>query len=350
MRTGGGRVGPPDAARPPLDPSRKPTRHDVAVLAGVSDAVVSYTLNGRAPVAPATAERVREAIRVLGYRPNHTARALRSGSSGAIALVAPRGEDPAFTNPFFTEFAATAEELARARGYAFYMASFAPDRESVVDRLQELADRQVDGVLIIPGDPRAHRSVEVIDAVGVPWVQVDTVAPLPGAHTVGADLYRGGVDATTHLAAHGHRRIAYVGPVEDELRHRAWQDTVHRLDLDPGPAVHAPFTREGGYAAGSRLVASGDLPSALFAASDLVALGVLRAFHEAGVSVPDDVALVSFDGSWEAEYSWPALSSVRQPIEQMADAALTQLLSTDRAVRHQVFPGHLVVRASCGIH
>ncbi|WP_048554345.1 LacI family DNA-binding transcriptional regulator, partial [Nostocoides japonicum] len=350
---------------------------DVAVMAGVSDAVVSYTLNGRAPVAPATAERVREAIRTLGYRPNHTARALKSGSSGAIALIAPRGEDPAFTNPFFTEFAATAEDLARRRGFAFYMASYALDRETVVDRLQEFADRQVDGALIIPDDRRDRRSVAAIDAVGVPWVQVDTVDPIPGASTVGADLYRGGVDATTHLADHGHRRIGYVGHVGDEPRHRAWQDTCRRLGLDPGPALPARFTREGGYAAASRMVRAGDLPPALFAASDLVALGVLRAFHEAGVAVPDDVALVSFDGSWEAEYSWPALTSVRQPIEEMADAALTQLLAADsadsseptdppdaadgleasdglaqrhRRERHSVFPGRLVLRASCGTH
>lgn len=334
---------PPSSPQPP----RKATRHDVAVMAGVSDPVVSYTLNGKAPVAPETAERVGEAIRVLGYRPNHTARALKSGSSRAIALIGPRGEDPAFSNPYFAEFAATAEEMARQRGFAFYMASYAVGSETVVDRLREFADRQIDGALILPGE---GHDVTAADEVGVPWVQVNTADPIDGVSTVGVDVYQGGVDATTHLIEHGHRRIGFVGHLDGEARYRGWADTCRRHGLDPTPAVFSRFTRADGYAAAKQLIASGLMPSAVFAASDLMALGVLRALHEAGIEVPGQVALVSFDGSWEAEYTWPALTSVRQPIAQMAESALTQLLTRDAEPSHTIFPGELVVRTSCGNH
>ncbi len=339
-------------------PPRKPTRHDVAVLAGVSDAVVSYTLNGGAPVAPATAERVREAVRVLGYRPNRTARALKSGSAGAIALLAPRAGNPpatdlgatsAFANPFLTEFAAVVAEAARRRGYALYLASYAVETESVVDRLHEFADRQVDGALLVAGGPETPPEAAAVDAIGIPWVQVNTSDPLPRIASVGPDLHAGAVLVTEHLAGHGHDRIGFVGQLGSEHRHRGWLDACRRLGVVAGPAEPAPFSHEGGYLAGRRLIAGGDVPPALFAASDRIAVGLLRALHESGLAVPERVAVASFDGSWQAEYAWPPLTSVRQPIEEMAEAALTRLLSPGGDPRsHASFPGTLVVRASCG--
>ncbi len=336
---------------------RKATRHDVAVLAGVSDAVVSYTLNGRAPVAPATAERVREAVRTLGYRPNRTARALKSGSARAIALIAPRSRasstaDPhatsPFTNPFLSEFAAAIEEAARREGYALYLASYATETETAVDRLHEFADRQVDGAVVVAGAAGTQLDATQLNSTGIPLVQVNTPGQVPGITSVGPDLYGGAVQATEHLARHGFGQIGFVGELESEHRHLGWKDSCRRLGVAAGPALAATFTHEGGYAAGQLLAVRG-APRALFAASDRIALGLLRAFHETGVRVPEQLAMVSFDGSWQAEYAWPTLTSVRQPIEEMAAAALASLLAPEsREPAHTTFPGSLVVRASCG--
>jgi LacI family transcriptional regulator len=332
-------------------PQRRATRADVARRAGVSDAVVTYTLNGGAPVARATAERVLQAVADLGYQPNQAARALKSGSSRTLGLILPDGPDPVFANPLFTEFANAVEGAARRRGYALYMTPTPPDQAAVVSRLNDFATRQVDGVLVVPGE--GSLDPDVLDRIGIPWLQLNTVHDHDGVESIGVDLFAGAVLATEHLAAHGHRRIAFVGENDErEPRYRGWRAACERLGVEPGPALDTHYTREGGYAAGLELAALSPVPAAVFAASDLIALGVLRALHERGIRLPQDVAVVSFDGSWEAEYSWPALTSVRQPIEEMAEAAVAAILApsapTER--RHRVFGGELILRASCGTH
>ncbi len=330
---------------------RRATRADVARRAGVSDAVVTYTLNGGAPVAAATAERVLRAVAELGYQPNQSARALKSGSSRTLGLIMPDGPDPVFANPFFTEFTNAVEAAARRRGYALYMTPTSPDQAAVVTRLNDFATRQVDGVLIVPGDGSLDPAS--IDRIGIPWLQLNTVHEQPGIESLGVDLYGGAVLATEHLASHGHRRIAFIGEVDErEPRYRGWRDACERLGVEAGPSFESAYTRRSGYRAGLELATLDPRPAAVFAASDLIALGVLRALHERAVAIPEQVAIVSFDGSWEAEYSWPALTSVRQPIEEMADASVAALL--DRAApeerRHRLFSGDLVLRASCGEH
>ncbi|WP_243696883.1 LacI family DNA-binding transcriptional regulator [Labedella endophytica] len=332
-------------------PQRRATRADVARRAGVSDAVVTYTLNGGAPVARATAERVLQAVADLGYQPNQAARALKSGSAHTLGLILPDGPDPVFENPFFTEFANAVEAAARRRGYALYMTPTPPDQTSVVTRLNDFATRQVDGVLVVPGE--GSLDPDVLDRIGIPWLQLNTVHEQVGVDSIGADLLGGAVLATEHLIAHGHRQVAFVGEIDErEPRYRGWLATCERLGVERGPALPSEYNRQSGYAAGLEIAAMDRPPAAVFAASDLIALGVLRALHERGVSVPDDVALVSFDGSWEAEYSWPALTSVRQPIEEMAEASVAAIL--DRTApderRHRMFRGELVLRASCGVH
>ncbi|PJJ72089.1 LacI family transcriptional regulator [Diaminobutyricimonas aerilata] len=329
---------------------RKVTRADVARLAGVSDAVVSYTLNGGAPVAPATAQRVREAVATLGYRPNQAARALKSGSASTLVLVVPDGDDPVFANAFFSEFASAIEAAARRRGYALYTTASSLESEQLLTRFHEFASRQVDGVLVLPAG--APLDVSALDAVGIPWLQLNTATPQPGLASLGVDLRAGAIEATRHLIEHGHRSIGYVGePNTDELRYLGWMEACTDAGVAPGPFIATELTRIGGYRAGLALAVDDDRPSALFVASDRTALGLLRAFHERRIDVPGDVAMVAFDGSWETEYSWPALSSVRQPIEAMADSAVRRVLErSDADLTHEVFAGELVLRNSCGQH
>jgi LacI family transcriptional regulator len=334
-----------DSIRPP---SRRVTRRDVARRAGVSDAVVSYTLNGGAPVASATAQRVRDAIAELGYQPNHTAIALRSGSANAIAMIAPPGGEVVFANPFFAQFTNLVETDARERGYALFTASAAPGRNGVLDRARDFVARQVDGLIVISGELDHHI---VLDSLGVPWVQINAPTPEPGVASVGVDLYGGAKIGTDHLIAHGHTRIAFVGEGPEEPRHRGWRDACAEAGVAAEPFQYAAYSRESGYAAGLALAERKDRPSAVFVASDLIGLGVLRAMHEKRVSIPEAIAIVSFDGSWASEYSWPRLTTVRQPIEAMASAALEKLLNPHENISaHQTFEGKLVIGDSCGTH
>jgi len=331
---------------------RKATRRDVARLAGVSDAVVSYTLNGTAPVAAATAERVLAAVEQLGYRPNQAARALRSGSADTLAFLVPSSSDPVFTNPFFGEYASTLEAAARDRGYALYTTatSFRPDE--VLARFREFAARQIDGVLVLAGDTPLDSTA--LDRVGLPWIALNVATRERGVASLGTDLRAGAVATTTHLLEHGHGSVGFVGQDDpSEPRYIGWLQACAAAGVPAGPFVAAEVTRPGGRDAGHRIVDDrsadpGRAPRAFFVASDRTAVGVLRAFHERGVRVPEDIAIASFDGSSEAEYAWPGLTTFRQPVDEMARSAVTRLLTTERDHAHELFPGELVLRRSCG--
>lgn len=328
---------PGAAARRP----RQVTRHEVAVHAGVSDAVVSYTLNGGAPVAPATAARVRESVRLLGYTPNAAARALKLGTSNLLAVIVPDS-----TNPLWAQLCHSVETAAAARGTSVLVVN-AHDAPTVLRYMRTLASRQIDGVLLATN----IRPDEVgeLDATGVRWVALNQPLPLTGALSAGTDLTAGGRLATEHLIrVHGCRRIAYVG-WEDDGRFTGWGEALSHAGRPRGPVFPAPFSREGGYSAGRSLAGVAESVDAVFASSDLVAIGVLLALHEAGVSVPDQIAMIGFDGAPESAYTWPTLTTVRQPIERIAEVAVDNLLRGDgRSPDHAVLQGELVLRRSCG--
>jgi LacI family transcriptional regulator len=253
-----------------------------------------------------------------------------------------------YANPFFTELASAIEQAARQRGYALYMTTYPSAPGRLIERFREFAARQVDGALVLPVLNAGPLDTSALDLVGLRWLQL---AALTGVDSVGVDLYRGAYEATEHLISHGHQRVGFVGDHPHEARYLGWRNACVAHRVQASPCIQAPFTREGGYQAGLELADADDRPGAIFAASDLISLGILRALHERNVQVPEQMAVFSFDGTWEAEYSWPPLSSVRQPIEKMAEAAVNRLLNQRPAERrHETFTGTLVLRGSCGPH
>lgn len=320
------------------------TRNDVARYAGVSTAVVSYVVNdGPRAVSPQARERVLEAIRVLGYRPNATARALRTGSTQTFGLITPDGG-----NPLFAELAKAIDKAASERGYVVLQTSADGDPETERTKVAQLLARQVSGLVLVTPS-------EAPDLAGadVPVVIVNCL--LPGVSSVGPRYREGARAAVEHLAAHGHTRIALViggrgggrGAAGVSERERGWREGLRAAGLADGPVVRVGFSREGGYLAGQRLVGLEERPTAVFASSDLQAIGLLRALREAGLRVPADVAVVAFDGTPEAEYSWPPLTVVRQPVERMAAEVVRQLVE-GTAGEPTAYPTELVVRKSCG--
>jgi LacI family transcriptional regulator len=331
----------------PGSPGPRPaTRADVARYAGVSTAVVSYVVNdGPRRVAPETAARVRAAIEILNYRPNVNARALKKGSTEMLGVVLPD-----ITNPFFAEYARALEIAAAAHGHVLVVAT--SDGEEANERriVSDLANRHVDGLIIatvLP--PSGFRAVAL---PGRPTVLINCSTPFSGYPAVGPASQEGARALVDHLiTVHGHESVALImgessEPVP-EPRERGWSDAFQAHKLPPGPVVRTNFSREGGYEAAVRLLNWPTQPSAIFAASDQLCTGALRAIREAGLRCPDDIAVVSFDGTPEAEYCWPPLTVARQPIQTMAEAAVSAVLNGS-AARYQRFDTEIVIRESCG--
>ena len=294
---------------------RPATRVDVARLAGVSTAVVSYTLNGGPKaVAPQTAARVLDAVQRLGYRPNASAQALSRGTTQVIGLIMPD-----IGNPFFASYAAAVEAAARLQDLDVMLCS--TRSRSCVEFIHHLDAMRVRGILLaselpVEDEPSVH-------SISTRVVQLDTHRLIAGGVGVASDLHRGAREATNYLLDRGHRNIAFLGDTRpDELRHAGWASALRDARAEPELAALAPFSREGGLAAMRAILASGELPTAVFASSDMIAVGALRALREAGLGVPTDVSLMSLDDSPESAFAFPGVTAVRQPIDEMARDAV----------------------------
>lgn len=331
-------------------PRTQVTRKDVARFAGVSTAVVSYVVNkGPKKVAPATEAKVQEAIRLLGYRPNAAARALKLGSTETIGLIIPDN-----SNPFFASLARAVEDAAAELGYALLLTNSDGNLTKERRNIRNLAARQVDGVIL--SSVLFEPDLAELESDEIPAVLLDHDAETPGFNSMGVDRVAAAKSAVDHLIGHGHTNIALAMGTNTgnflDGREQGWLQALAEAGLPEGPIVRSFFTRDGGYIAGQRLLASANRPTAIFASSDMQAIGILRALREAGLSVPEDMALASFDGSAEAEYSWPALTTVEQPARAMAEAAVAALIGARRGEKpeHRTFPTHLRIRNSCGCH
>jgi LacI family transcriptional regulator len=266
-----------------------------------------------------------------------------------LALVTPDN-----SNPFYAHLAHVVEDAADECGYVMLLANSNGLLSKERRHLRNLASRRVDGVALasVVSEPDL---AELVSA-GIPCVLLDQQIPTAGFASVGVDLRGGARLAVDHLIEHGHRNIGLAmgttAANEADGRELGWLDALTAAGLQEGPIARANFDREGGYAAGKRLLASADRPTAIFVSSDLQAVGVMRALHEAALSVPEDIAVVSFDGTPESEYTWPAITSVQQPLTAMAAAAVAALVKPDRAEppEHLVFNVELIVRQSCGCH
>lgn len=324
------------------------TRSDVARHAGVSTAVVSHVVNGGPKkVSEATTRRVLDAVEHLGYRPNRTARALSMGSTKTLGLVV--GDT---TNPFFAEYTRELQQAAAELGYALLMTAGGPGPDAALRAMLDLCDRQIDGLIVA----RAT-AVDRLDGLRrsgahPPLVIIDAAAPVPGYVTVGPEAADGMAAAVGHLlSVHHHRSVALV--IGDDVepaadgREAGWRQAHADHGRQPGKVARTAFTREGGHRAGLDLLRRDDRPTAVLASSDLQAIGLLAAARELGLRVPDDLAVVSFDGTEETRFTAPPLTTVRQSVATMAAAAI-ELAVHPRPAAHETFPMDLVVRRSCG--
>lgn len=328
--------------------SMRSTRADVARLAGVSPSVVSYVINqGPRPVSASARRRVEEAIAALSYKPNETARALVRGKSQHVGLVAVD-----ITSPFYSELSAAIDRELFLRGLTLVTASSTYRQTDERDSpLKLLMEHNVTAALMSTG---VHPSdIAFARDHNLPIVALNEQLPTEGLSSTIVDYSTGTITAVQHLIEHGRRHIGFVGNTSSaDQRFPGWRRAVDTAGLTPGPSVMSDWTAEDGYRAGQWLAQQRFLPhelDALFIASDAIAIGCLAALREGGIRVPEDLAIVAFDGTKLSRYLPPGLTTMAQPIEQIAANAIRLLLDRTHPEAEQLhYQAQLITRRSCG--
>jgi len=330
-----------------------PTIRDVAERAGVAPITVSRVINNSGYVSEETRARVEAAIAELQYVPNSLARSLRFKRTDTLALVLTD-----ITNPFWTTVARGVEDAASSQGFNVILCNTDESEEKQEEYLNVLLQKRVDGFLLVPARSTPE-PIWQIQSQGVPVVVLDRRIPDVQVDIVRGDSEGGAYELTRLLISMGHRRIAMLaGPKEvstaaDRVAgyRRALREAGLPEDLEL--AYYGEYTQEGGYHLAQRALAATPPPTALFAANNFIAIGALRALREAGLRVPDDVSLVSFDEIPPAFAIDPFLTVVCQPAYEMGQEATKLLLSRlseeeSGEPREIVLPVKVIVRKSCG--
>jgi LacI family transcriptional regulator len=325
----------------------------VARLAGVSSTTVSHVLSGKRPVGAATQERVHEAVRELGYRPNSVARSLRTRRSQMIAVIVPD-----ITNPFYGVMTRGLADTLDDQGYRSYVCNTDGSTERERDFIEDALDRGVDGI-VMSWLHREPAEVEVIQRARKPLVLLADGEEIAGVDQVTVDDGAGARVATQHLIARGARRVAMItGPVGTSLdRVKGYNDALAAAGLphDPSLTRVGGWLRDGGREAMLSLMATEPRPDAVFCANDLMAIGAMDAARELGLRIPEDVALAGFDDIEAAALLTPPLTTVINPAYEIGEAAGRFILDRmvigrgavpEGATRRAVLPCRMAARQS----
>jgi LacI family transcriptional regulator len=331
------------------------TIKDVARLAGVSVATVSRVLNSSAPVREETRDRVLAVAKELRFAPNSAARSLSRRRAGALGVILPD-----LYGEFFSELLRGIDQESQRAGHSLLVSSSHHDSHGVGAAVRAMRGR-VDGLLVMaPEVAAAALEANLPDGLAVVLLN-----PMPGAglDSITVDNAGGARLVVQHLAAMGHGRIAFItGPTRNadaQGRLRGYRAAMRAagLPVDDALVARGEFTEESGWRAAHAIVSQpGERPTAIFAANDASAVGALAALREAGVSVPEEMAVVGFDDIPIARYATPPLTTVRVAIDVLGARAATLLLRAitgparrpSRGARREIVPAELVVRASCG--
>ncbi|WP_427005248.1 LacI family DNA-binding transcriptional regulator [Pseudarthrobacter sp. H2] len=330
---------------------------EVAARAGVSTATVSRVLNGTAPVSALAESQVRKAVHDLDYAPSAAARSLRSRRTGVLGLIL-----PSLRNPFFPELIGAATSVAAGQGYGVLIAASEKPGDDV---LRMVRSSTVDGIVLV-GSTSGQDDMTGVEDLEIPLVAFDRAPSNMPTTVFRVDNELGATEVTHHLIGGGHSRIAHIsGPPElgvTEQRLKGFQRAMQQAGLVDRREfrIHGDFTEESGYAGARTLLRLAEPPTAIFAANDMMAIGVLSALRENKRRGESLVAVAGFDGLALSRYVSPRLTTYRQPIEQLATLCIQRLLQAvedrDPAMLRgpngeqiiSQLPGQLIVSESTG--
>ena len=340
---------------------KRPTQADVARLAGVSTATVSYVVNERAndrvPISEKTRQRVLDAVAELGYLPDARAQSLASGDTKTIGLIIPD-----IRNPHFWEHAEGVGQEARASGYHILLSETGLDSDNEEDIFKDLSRRRIDGLILmgsfVEQSEEAKKILTILLKRRLPVVEISD-------HNVDYDVdfvmsgYRAATkEVMSYLLSLQHRRIGMIygvaTPVLAEDRLRPYQEGLQAVGLpvDQDLIARCGPTIEDGYQAALQLLKLPDRPTALIAINDLLAVGAMRAAADIGLNVPNDLSLVGFDGIHLGDYLLPRLTTVAKDSIRVGREAVKQLLARinqpDLPRQETSIPTRLVIRESTG--
>jgi DNA-binding LacI/PurR family transcriptional regulator len=330
---------------------------DIAQAANVTPGTVSRALRDSPRVHPDTKKRIQLLAKKMGYSPDAQARSLVEGRTRTIGVVV-----TTMTDPFIGGIVQAIESTAHDHGYSLILASSNDLPEREIAAAETLQSKRVDGVIVTSSRVGVLHQGR-LERLGVPVVLVNSLVEHRGRYTfsIGVDNRHGGFLATEHLVQRGHRRIAYVTSPDDR------SDSMERLagyrealagagiEYDPALVVQGTGRPGGGQRALPALLALEDRPSAVFCYNDMTAIGLIHAAREAGLSLPQDLAVVGFDDIVFARYVNPPLTTVAQPITELGQGAMAMVLallpdgnSDPGAITDRALQGWLVVRDSSG--
>ena len=330
---------------------------DIAEAANVTPGTVSRALRDSPRVNPDTKKRIQKIADRMGYSPDAQARSLVEGRTRTIGVVV-----TTMTDPFIGGILQSVETTAQDHGYSVILASSNDSSDREIAAAETLQSKRVDGVIVSSSRVGVLHQGR-LERLGVPVVLINSLVRHQGRYTfsIGVDNRLGGFLATEHLLQLGHRRIAYVAAPDDRSdsmeRLSGYRDALAGagIDHDPALVVRGTGRAGGGERAFPLLRSLPDPPSAVFCYNDMTAIGLIHAAHAAGLSLPQDLAVVGFDDIIFAPYVYPPLTTVAQPVAELGRRAMEMVLSllpdgdadpdtsTDR-----ILPGRLIVRASSG--
>jgi DNA-binding LacI/PurR family transcriptional regulator len=302
---------------------KKANIYDVANLAGVSHQTVSRVLNNHTSLKPETRDKVEKAIAELNYRPNQAARQLVTSRSKMIGILIAGTE---LHGPWAILNAM--EREARLEGYSVISISVLPESpESWRAGIEQLRILDIDGVITIALPQVIIKELEKT-LFGATIVLVDT-EPSKKFDAINIDNYQGATIATQHLIDLGHKEIVHItGPMsgyEGKVRRQAYEDAMKASHLK-SDVIEADWSIEKGYEVGKQIVARKKRPTAIFTGNDHLAVGLLKALNESGVSVPNDMSLIGFDDIPEAQFMTPSLSTVKQNFDELGKLSINKMM------------------------
>jgi LacI family transcriptional regulator len=332
-------------------PRGRATIRDVARHAGVSVATVSRVVNDRPDVSPETREAVMHHVRALSFSTNRSARALSRGKTGLVGFTIPY-----VLGDYYSWILSGATEALHEQEMRAVLCPTRHEHDREAALVERLLRGTTDGAILVTPSESATELRE-LETLGFPFVVIDAPMPLDERiPAVSATHWAGARSATDHLLSLGHRRIAIIagrqGWVASEERVNGYQAALAGAGVLPAPelVIRGNFEMSDGYSGAARLLSLDEPPTAIFASNDNMAIGAMRAAGERGIRVPDDLSIVGFDDSELARVVTPALTTVRQPLEEMGRMAvslLTRLIDGQRVETLRVeLATRLVVRHS----